>query len=165
MEFLLNHANSFIFGWAAFLIFAFVIAKFGIGPIVKAIEARDERISKQLAEAEETAAKARALQEKLDAELANAEARISEMMAEARRDAEANKAKVVEEGKGEVETLRNRALREIEAARAQAISELRTEVAEVASTVAEKILRQEIDAARHQELVESAINDYEQARG
>ena len=78
IPFLLNHASSFWYGLAAFVIFAFVIAKFGLGPIVRAIDARDRKIKEQLDEAEETAAKAKALQDKLDSELAGAEARIAD---------------------------------------------------------------------------------------
>ncbi len=161
IPFLLNHANSFWYGLAAFVIFAFVISKFGLKPIVQAIDARDQRIKDQLASAEQTAAQARELQEKLGAELAGAEARITEMMNDARRDAEGNKAKVLEDGRREVEALRNKALREIEAARFQAVVAIRAEVAEVATMVAEKILRQELDATKHQELVGAAIDDFE----
>jgi F-type H+-transporting ATPase subunit b len=161
LPFLLNHANSFWYGLAAFVIFAFVIAKFGLKPIVQAIDARDQKIKDQLAAAEQTAARAKELQDKLNAELAGAEARITEMMNEARRDAEGNKAKVVEDGRREVDALRNKALREIEAARFQAVVAIRSEVAEVATVVAEKILRQELDAAKHQDLVGAAIDDYE----
>lgn len=161
IPFLLNHASSFWYGLAAFAIFAFAIAKWGIGPIVKAIDARDRKIQQQLDSAEQTAAKAKELQDKLAAELAGAEAKIAEMMNEARRDAEANKAKVLDDGRSEVDALRTKALREIEAARYQAVVDIRAEVAEVATTVAGKILRQELDPARHQELVGAAIDDYE----
>ena len=161
LPFLLNHANSFWYGLAAFVIFAFVIAKFGLKPIVQAIDARDQKIKDQLDAAEQTAAKAKELQEKLDAELAGAEAKITEMMNEARRDAEAHKAKVLDDGRNEVEAMRNKALREIEAARYQAVVAIRQEVAEVATTVAEKVLRQELDASKHQDLVSAALDDYE----
>jgi len=161
LPFLLNHANSFWYGLAAFVIFAFVIAKYGLKPIVKAIDARDQKIKDQLESAEQTAAKADELQKKLDAELAGAEARITEMMNEARRDAETHKAKVLDDGRKEVDAMRTKALREIEAARYQAVVSIREEVAEVATTVAEKVLRQELDAARHQDLVSAALDDYE----
>lgn len=161
IPFLLNHADSFWYGLVAFVIFAFVIAKFGLKPIVQAIDARDQKIKDQLDAAEQTAAKAVELQKKLDAELAGAEARIAEMMNEARRDAEAAKAKVLGDGRTEVDALRTKALREIEAARYQAVVSIRAEVAEVATTAAGKILRAELDAAKHQELVGAALDDYE----
>ncbi|MDA3963786.1 MAG: F0F1 ATP synthase subunit B [Planctomycetota bacterium] len=165
IPFLLNHADSFWYGLIAFVVFAFVIAKFGIKPIVTAIDARDQRIKDQLAEAERTANKAQELQAKLNTELAGAEARIAEMMNDARRDAEASKAKVLDAGRDEVEALRNKALREIEAARYQAVVAIRDEVAQIAADVAGKILATELDGAKHQQLVATAIDDYEAKAG
>lgn len=165
VPFLLNHAASYWYGLAAFVIFAFVIAKFGIKPIVDAVEARDRKITDQLAEADRTAERAKELKARLDAELAGAESRIAEMMNDARKDAEANKAKVLEDGRRDVEAMRTKALREIEAARYQAVVAIRDEVAEVAAQVAGKILRTELDASRHQELVAAAIDDFEAKTG
>ena len=93
-----------------------ILAKFGIKPIIDAIDARDKRISDQLAEAESVAAKAAEQQKELDEKLAGVEALINERMAEAKRDGEAAKAAMLEEGRTEIETMRNRVLREIEAA-------------------------------------------------
>ncbi len=161
MDFLLNHAYSFYFGFAAFLIFFVLLAKFGIGPIVTAIDARDAKIAHDLKESESTYQKAQQLKQQLDAQLRNAETKIGEMMAEARRDAESHKARTIEQSRGELEAMRGRALREIEAARQAAVLNLRTEVAEVATTVAEKILREQLDPRRHDQLVANAIDAFE----
>jgi F-type H+-transporting ATPase subunit b len=82
-------------------------------------------------------------------------------MAEARRDGEAAKAQLVEHGRTEIEAIRTRALREIDAARSAAVINLRSEVAEIATSVAEKIIRQNLDAAKHEQLVATAIDAYE----
>lgn len=165
MDFLLNHAYSFWFGFGAFIIFAFLIAKLGIKPIVQAIDAREAKLARELKESEEAYAKARTLKDQLDAQMRNAEAKIGEMMAEARRDGEALKVQLIEQGRGELDAARTRSLREIEAARAAAIISLRAEVAEIATLVAEKIVRQNLDARQNEQLVGAAIDAYEaQAR-
>ncbi len=161
MEFLLDHAYSYFFGLAAFLIFATVIAKVGIRPIVQAIDARESKLKLELKESEDAYTKAKQLKEQLDAQLRNAEAKIAEMMAEARRDGEAAKAQLVEHGRTELDAIRTRALREIDAARSAAVINLRAEVAEIATSVAEKIIRQNLDAAKHEQLVGTAIDAYE----
>lgn len=161
MDFLLNHAHSFYFGFAAFIIFAFLIAKLGIKPIVQAIDAREAKLARELKESEEAYAKARTLKDQLDAQMRSAEGRIAEMLAEARRDGEALKAQLVEHGRTELDAVRTRSLREIEAARAAAIIGLRAEVADIATQVAEKIVRQNLDARQNDNLVGAAIDAYE----
>lgn len=161
LNFLLNHEYSFWFGLGAFLIFFVLLAKLAIKPVVQAIDAREAKIAGDLKQSEEAATKAQALKDQLDAQLRGAEAKIGEMMNEARRDAEAHKAKMVEAGRGEIDAIRTRSLREIDAARHAAIVSLRTEVAEISTVVAEKILKQGLDAGRHEQLVTQAIDAYE----
>ena len=61
MEFLLNHTNSFIFGLGAFLVFCMIVGRFGIRPVLKALDQRDATIAKALADAEATSKKAIAM--------------------------------------------------------------------------------------------------------
>ena len=163
MEFLLNHAYSIYFAIAAFLIFFVLLAKFGVGPIVAAIDAREQKIAGDLKEAEAVSTKAKQLKEQLDAQLRSAEAKIGEMMAEARRDAEAHKASLVEAGRTEVEAMRGRIQRDIEAARQTAIVSLRAQIAEIATGVAEKVLRERLDAGKQEQLVAQAVDAYERS--
>lgn len=165
MDFLLDHANSWIFAWVAFVVFAFIIARYGIGPVLRAVENRDAKIREQLEESERTFAKARELQAKLDEQLQGAEARIAEMIREGRRDAETTKASIVEEGRREVDAIRMRAQREIEAARHEAVVSLKAAIAEIATEVAGRILDERLDPERHQELVGAAIAAFEQRQG
>ena len=164
-SFLLNHAYSYWFGLAAFIVFSLVLMKFGIGPIVRALDARDAKIAAQLAEAEKTAAKAKDLQAQLEKALAGAEAKIAEMVAEGRRDGEALKARLEEAGRAEVSAQRQKALRDIAAARHQALVDLRDAMAEISGQVAEKILRTQIDQATHRRLIEEALVAFESKAG
>lgn len=157
MEFLVNHGNSFFFGLAAFLVFVVLFSKMAIGPIVKALDAREAKIKAELDESETAYKKAREMQEDLDKQLKGAEAKISELMAESRRDGEEQKKTLVEQGRSEIEDMRTKALREIDAARYQAIVSLREEVAEISTSIAEKIIKQELDGGRYQTLVNATI--------
>ena len=165
MDFLINHANSFWFGLAAFLVFVALLSKLVIGPIVKALDAREEKIKNELHESEAAYTKAKEMQAELDKQLKGAEAKISEMMAEARRDGEEQKKTLVEQGREDIEGIRTKALREIDAARHEAIVGLREEVAEVATSVAEKIIKQELDGGQYQSLVNSTIEAFEARSG
>ncbi|MBA3845102.1 MAG: F0F1 ATP synthase subunit B [Planctomycetes bacterium] len=163
MDFLLNHAYSFYFGFAAFLIFFVLLAKFGISPIVKAIDAREAKIASDVKSAHDAAEHATKLKNELDAQMRSVESKIAAMMAEANRDGEARKAALVEQSKAEIDAARHRAQRDIEAARQAAIVQIRAEIAEVATIVAEKILRERLDASKQEHLVAQAVEAYETA--
>ena len=161
IDFLLNHQYSFWYGLAAFLIFIALFSKFGIKPIIKALDAREEKIKRELEESESAYKRAKEMQADLDKQLKGAEAKIAELMAESRRDGEEQKKTLVAQGGKEIEDMRTKALREIDAARHEAIVSLREEVAEISTTVAEKIVKQELDGGQYQTLVNATIDAFE----
>jgi len=148
---------DFFWGLSAFVVFVLILLKLGVKPIANAIAAREAKLAKELAESEEAYAKARKLKDDLDLQLRGAEARITEMMSEARRDAEALKAAQVEEGRKEIDAIRVRSLREIDAARSTALVELRGQVAQIAALVAEKAIGERLDTAKHEQLITDAV--------
>ena len=164
-EYIANYFPDFFWALSAFVVFVLIVFKFGLKPLTQAIDAREKKIADDLSQAEQSAAKAKELQANLDEQLAGAEAKISAMMTKATRDAEEQKAEILEAGRKEVENFRIRALREIDAARHEAIVGLRNEVADVATIVAERILKTELDETKHQELCARAIDKYEAQRG
>lgn len=163
-DFVNNHIPDFFWAMGAFVVFVLILLKVGLKPVAKALAEREAKITREIKESEDAYAKAKALKEQLDAQLRNAENKISEMMAEARRDAEAHKTSLVEQGRGEIEGIRQRSLRDIDAARSAALLDLRSEVAEIATQVAEKIVKQNLDARGNDQLVAAAIDAFEAQR-
>ena len=119
------------------------------------------KIARELKESEEAYAKAKKIEADLDRQMKGAEAKIAEMIAEGRRDAEALKGKAVEAGRIEIDNTRTRALLEIEAARHSAIVQLKTAIADISIQVAEQVVREKLDAVRHETLVGRAVEAYE----
>jgi F-type H+-transporting ATPase subunit b len=164
-EFLDSNLANFLWGVGAFVVFVLVLYRLAVKQILGAIDAREAKIAKEMKEAEDAYARAKKVQSDVDAKFAAAESRISELMAEARRDAEAQKTQMVEKGRVEIEAARNRSLRDIDAARHAAVITLRQEIAEVSIQVAEKIVKERLDAAKHDDLVGQAIDAYEARQG
>jgi F-type H+-transporting ATPase subunit b len=160
-ELLQSNFASFIWGLSIFAVFILVLLKLGVKHVLAAVDAREARIARELKESEDAYAKAKQLKEDLDRQMKGAEARIAEMIAEGRRDAEALKAKAVEAGRIEIDNTRNRALLEIEAARHAAIVQLKTAIADISIQVAEQVVREKLDAVRHETLVGRAVEAYE----
>ena len=160
-EFLASNLASFIWSLSVFVVFILIFLKLGVKHVLAAVDARESKIARELKESEEAYAKAKSMKEELDRLMKGAEAKISEMIKEASKDGEAIRAKAVETAREEIDAVRNRSLREIEAARHAAIVQLKTAVAEIAIQVAEKIVREKLDASKQESVVGTALDAYE----
>jgi F-type H+-transporting ATPase subunit b len=160
-KFFSDNLVHFFWALAAFVAFVLLFVKLGVKHVLAAVDARESKIARELKESEEAYAKAKQVREELDRLMKGAEAKISEMIKEATRDGEAIRAKAVETAREEIDAVRNRSLREIEAARHGAIMQLKQAVAEVAVQVAEKIVREKLDASKQEQVVGSALDAYE----
>jgi F-type H+-transporting ATPase subunit b len=154
-----NYVN-FFWSLSAFVIFVLFFLRFGVKHILAAVDAREAKIAKELKEAEDAYARAKKVQGEVDAKFAAAEGRIATLMADARKDAENQKAQMLDKGRNEIEAVRLRSLRDIEAARHSALIGLRQEIAEISLSVAEKIVRERLDVSRHEALVSQTMDAY-----
>lgn len=141
----------------AFIIFVWFCVKYVWPPIISAIEARQSQIANALASAEaakkeqadtkvlaeEEISKAKVqAQEILDA----ANKRRNEVLDEVKVEAEALKAKIIEQGYAEVEAERKRVQ-----------EELRLKVASLAIAGAEKIVGRTIDEAANNDIIDKLV--------
>jgi F-type H+-transporting ATPase subunit b len=138
---------------AAFAAFIWFTAKFVWPPLMRAVEARQKQIADGLAAADEGRKS-----------LANAEKRISDLVGEARAKAgeivaqgEKFRQETVEqakaEAKAEAERIVAAAKAEIAQEVARAKEDLRHQVSSLAIAGAEKILKREVDAKAHADLL------------
>src|SRR5437764_15123970 len=140
---------------AAFALFIWVTVKF-IWPMMQArIDARQKTIADGLAAAEQGRRSLELSTRQADEAIKEARARAAEILAQA----EKRSAQVIEEAR---QTAKDQGGRELAAAKAEieqevtrAREELRNRVASLAVAGAEQILRREVDARAHAELLES----------
>lgn len=162
MEQLLSSFTAqFFWGLSAFIVFVLVLYRLGVTKILAAVDARDAKIRKDLADAEEAAAKAKVMQAELEKKIRASEEQVTATATRLRMEAETAKEALVEKGRVEIEAMRVRAMQDIEAARHAVIVNLRKEVADIAIEVAGKIITAKLDDARQGELVKQAIDAYE----
>src|SRR4051812_13926607 len=140
---------------AAFLAFIGFTAKFVWPPLMRAIEARQKTIADGLAAADEGRRSLEVSSKKADQAIQEARARAAEIIAQAeKRDAqmiEAAKAAAKAEGEREKAAAKAEIAQEVTRAREQ----LRNQVAALAVSGAEKILRREVDAKAHADFLET----------
>jgi F-type H+-transporting ATPase subunit b len=163
MDFLLNHAYSYLLGLVAFLVFVGLIARYGVGPLLRLLDERERHIRDELAAAARARQQAAAHETELGRRLSEIEVTIAGLRREAGCEAEQLRAQAVAAGAAEVERIRQQGLKDLAAARQAAIQGLREEVAEIATLAASRILRAEIDGERHRRLVLETIAEVDAA--
>ncbi len=148
-----------------FLVLLVVIRAAAWNPIQKVLTEREKFITDSLQQAksdrEEAEARLREYGEKLEAARVEATA----IVAEARRDAEVVKHKIEDEGKEEAAATLQRAKREIAVATDTAVKQLYTLSADLATNVASRIIRKELDPKEHERLIAESIEELEAASG
>jgi F-type H+-transporting ATPase subunit b len=138
-----------------FTAFIWVTVKFIWPHMLRAIETRQKTIADGLAAAEQGKRSLEVSSKRADEEVRKARERAAELLAQAERRA----AQMVEEARNAAKEEGNRekaaAKAEIEQQVTRAREQLRDQVASLAVAGAEKILRREVDAKAHGELLES----------
>jgi F-type H+-transporting ATPase subunit b len=159
---LYSPSEGLITGVATIVIFALLVAvlgKYAWGPILAGLKAREEKIRKEIADAEDTRAKAEAALRRYNEQLATAEQKARDMLAKATQDAENLAKQIRARGQQEAEESKERALKDIDAAREQALSEIYQQTADLATRVAEKIIRRNLNADDQRDLVNQSLNE------
>lgn len=138
-----------------FAILVYVVMKFVWPPLMNAVETRQKEIADGLAAGERGKQELSAAAARKDELLADARAKAGTLIAEG----EKRKNEIVDSARGEAEAESARILeqgrRNLELERAAALRELEQKVGELALSGAEQILAREVDAAAHAGIVES----------
>lgn len=144
-----------------FFVLLFVLGKYAWGPVLEGLQSRERFIRESLEEARQNRDEARARLEEYEAKLASARAEVDEIMAEARRDAEALRKREEERARGEAEKTLERARREIQIATDTAVKEIYERATKLSVDAASRILGREISASDHERLIAESIDSLE----
>jgi len=146
-----------------FLLLLTVLGKFAWGPIASGLKAREDKIRKDIADAEAARARAEATLREYNTKLADAEGRTREILAKATADAERLATSIRMQAQQEAEEAKERAMKDIDAARKDAVREVYEQTAVLATNVAEKILRRSLNAQDQRDLVDQSLNQLQAA--
>lgn len=142
-----------------FLAFWFIVGKFALKPIVKAIKDREHSIADALASAEKAKAEMQQLHSDNEALLRQAKEEGARILKEARDVKDAMIADATGKAKEDAAKIIADAKAQIEAQKKSAIAELKAEVGNLSIEIAEKVLARELDGSKnHQEYVKSLVD-------
>jgi len=153
-------AGTIYQGIAAILVFLIVfviLRKTAWGPILKGLADREARIKRDITDAEAARVRAEESQKQYLSQLAGAESQVRDLLNKAIADAEKIGTNLKMQAQQEAEEIKERAQREIEAAKNQALREVYEQTAELATSVAEKILKRNLNADDQRSLVNESL--------
>ena len=142
-----------------FLIALFVLKRYAFGPIQKAIDDRRDRIRQSIDEADRAREEARNLLEEHRKLLGKAKSDAEEILAEARKTADAQRERVREETEADRQRRLEDTKKQIEAETQRALDQIRAEVGELTLVATAKVTGKVLDRDDHRKLIEDAIGD------
>ena len=150
----MNFNLTLIGQMAAFLLFIWFCAKLVWPPLLRAIEARQKQVAEGLAAGEQGRKSLEESSRQAERAIQEARARAAEIVAQAEKRGSqvVEEAKAAAKAEGDREKAAAKADIQQEAQRAR--EQLRAQVAALAVAGAEKILRREVDAKAHAELLD-----------
>lgn len=151
------NAGTLIVQLIAFIIFVGLFWRFALGPIVRMLDTRQERIRDSMEAAQ-----------RIERELAATQARNEEVLIEARREAqqilvsaresgEQLVARAQDQAQAQAEEFLTKARATLQAEQQQAWLQLRKDVADLAIAAATKIVRHELDRSEQSRLIEETL--------
>lgn len=129
------------------------------GPIQHIIDERRERIRSSIEEADMARDEARRLLEEHRALVGQARSDAEEILAEARRVADAQRERVREETESDRQRRLEETRRQVESETRRALEQIRAEVADLTLIAATKVTGKALSEADHRRLIEDAISE------
>lgn len=163
-NFLVPNATFFV-ELAAFALLLFLLAKYVIPPINRAMTARQDAIRAQFAELDEAKSEAHAAEEEFKSQIADARHEAARIREEAREQGAQIIAEMREQANAEAARIVEHAHVQIEADRKAAMAQLRSEVGTLATTLAGRIVGESLDDdVRQSRVVDRFLSELEGAR-
>lgn len=147
-----------------FAVVLWVLGRFAWGPVLDGLRSREEFITDSLERAKEDREAAEARLREYEERLTHARAEATAIVEEGKRDGDELRHKIEEKARAEADAMVARAKREIQIAQETAIKELYQRTGELATLIASRVVRKEIDATEHARLIAESIEELGTAR-
>ena len=136
-----------------------ILTRFAWRPLVRAMHEREAHLQQVLLDSERARNDAETIAANHRRQLAGAADEVRALIEQARKDAMVSADAIIKKAQGEAESARERAERDIAGARDQALMEIWSKTADLAVSVAGRVLNKELGESDHRRLVESALNE------
>ncbi len=142
-----------------FIILLAILMLFAYKPVLKALDARSERIRESLEAAERATAEAATSRAAIEDQVNEARRQGQQMLDQAREAAERFREEEMTRARQEAQDFADRARGDIQRERDAAVAEVRLNFGDLAITAAERVIRRSLDRQAHQELVAQVLEE------
>ncbi len=149
--------DVFIAQLVNFLIILFVLWRWAYKPLLKLMEARQERIEKGLHDAETVSLRLADIEKDHQAALSEARKQSAEFMKEAHAEVEKKRDEILNKSREEVGKLITEARKKIAEERSLAEAELKREISALVVATAEMVLKEKLDPTKDAQLMDVAV--------
>ena len=140
-----------------FTILLIVLRLFLYKPVLRLLDERKRRIREGLERAEQAASDASASEREARETIERARGEARELVQQAQEGAARLRAQLEEQARADAEQIVARAREDVQTERDRALEQLRREFADLAITAAERVVRQSLDRAAHQRLIDEVL--------
>lgn len=159
MEFHFPEVPQVFWAFVNFLILFAALYKILYKPVLTTMSAREKEIAENIARAEAANREAAELSRRLNEQLAKANAEAQEIVANARKAAEADREALLAAAREEADRMREKAKADIARERDSALAAIREQVADLTILAASKLVRKSLDSAEHRRLVAEVVGE------
>ncbi len=156
--------GGMLWTWVIFLAALPFMWKVVMGPIAKALEARDEQASRAIVEAEKAREEASRARTEVESKLAEARAEAAKLVAEARERASVVERQITEEANARTQRMVTEATATIQAERDKALATIREEVVDLSMAGARVVLGRNVGADDDRRLVADRVGKLKAVR-
>ena len=142
-------------------ILCFALSKLLYKPVLKFVNARKEKIAEQIDSTEAKLSEANALKAEYENKLKNIDAERTQILDEARTQANKNSQQIIAEAKTEAGNIHNRAMTDIKREEEKAKDQIKKQIIEVSTMVSGKFIAANMTEEEQQKLVDDTISDLE----
>ncbi|MGT2930552.1 F0F1 ATP synthase subunit B [Streptococcus dentasini] len=160
MSILINSTTlgNIIITTGSVLLLIFLIRKFAWKQLTSIFEQRQEKIEKDIDDAESARKEAEGLAQKRQAELSAAKDDAAKIIDDAKETGQAQGSKIVADARADAERLKEKANQDIAQNQAEALTNVKGDVADLTILLAEKIMTKNLDHSAQSELIDQYLD-------
>lgn len=147
----------FIWTIITFLVLFALLTKFAWKPLLKMLEGREEMIRQSLADADQAKVELEKLNQESEAIISQARAEAQSILTGGKAAAEKLKEEGLARAKEQANAIVQNATKQIKVERDKAIAEIKSEVVDLSLSIAEKLIRKNLNKEDNQRLIEESL--------
>lgn len=141
-----------------------VLKKILFKPVLNIIDSREQEIKNDIATGEQAKNEGLSLKQEYEQKISVAKNEGQEIIKQATFRAEQKSDEIISTAKEEATNLKERASQDIERERQKVMNELKNDISSIAILAASKVIEEDIDQAKHEEMINKFIEEVGEAK-